>query len=72
MYHAQIINGERYAEIRIEDRLLGACFVYFDFIVMYLLSFHSSQKWSDECNSVESYYFIIDNQSVSWFQTHYT
>lgn len=62
MYHAQIINGGRYAEIRAHDPLLGACILYFDFLIMYLLSFQSAKKWSDKCDSTGIHKFVIDNE----------
>lgn len=50
MYHAQIINGGRFAEIRDHDLLLGALLLFFDFLFMYLFTFQLGYKWSDECD----------------------
>ncbi|KAH8372586.1 hypothetical protein KR009_000141 [Drosophila setifemur] len=50
MYHAQIINGGRFAEMRTQDYFLGAIILYLDFLLMYLFSFHLASKWSDLCD----------------------
>lgn len=51
MYHAQIINGGRFAEIRDNDYLLAALILFYDFLLMYLLTFQLAPKWSDLCDS---------------------
>ncbi|KAH8285199.1 hypothetical protein KR054_006147, partial [Drosophila jambulina] len=50
MYHAQIINGGRFAEMRPHDYFLAALILFLDFLLMYLFSFQMAPKWSDECN----------------------
>ncbi|KAH8418572.1 hypothetical protein KR222_002220, partial [Zaprionus bogoriensis] len=51
MYHAQIINGGRFAEIRDHDYLLGALILFYDFLLMYLFTFQLAPKWSDKCDT---------------------
>ncbi|XP_022227196.1 uncharacterized protein LOC111077292 [Drosophila obscura] len=50
MYHAQIINGGKFAEMRTKDYLLAALMLFHDFLLMFLLSFHMAPKWSDSCD----------------------
>ncbi|KAH8304457.1 hypothetical protein KR059_010451, partial [Drosophila kikkawai] len=50
MYHAQIINGGRYAEMRTNDYFLAALMLFLDFLLMYLFSFQMAPKWSDQCD----------------------
>ncbi|KAI8037462.1 uncharacterized protein LOC128255315 [Drosophila gunungcola] len=50
MYHAQIINGGRFAEMRTKDYFLGALILFLDFLLMYLFSFQVAPKWSDYCD----------------------
>ncbi|KAH8253707.1 hypothetical protein KR032_006613, partial [Drosophila birchii] len=50
MYHAQIINGGRFAEMRTKDFFLAALILFIDFLLMYLFSFLLAPKWSDECD----------------------
>ncbi|EDW02043.1 uncharacterized protein LOC6561155 [Drosophila grimshawi] len=40
MYHGQTINGGRFAEMRINDYLLGTVILFYDFIIIFLLSFY--------------------------------
>uniref|UniRef100_A0A1A9W2H8 Uncharacterized protein n=1 Tax=Glossina brevipalpis TaxID=37001 RepID=A0A1A9W2H8_9MUSC len=40
MYHAQTINGNRYAEMRTTDYLLAALILYVDFLVLYMVITH--------------------------------
>ncbi|XP_030375659.1 uncharacterized protein LOC115624948 [Scaptodrosophila lebanonensis] len=51
MYHAQIINGKRFAEMRVQDYLLGAIILFLDFLLMFLYSFYLAPKWSDKCDT---------------------
>ncbi|EDV95489.1 uncharacterized protein LOC6570540 [Drosophila grimshawi] len=51
MYHAQIINGGRFAEIRDKDYLLAALILFYDFLMMYLFTFQLAPKWSDDCDA---------------------
>ncbi|XP_022230451.2 uncharacterized protein LOC111079541 [Drosophila obscura] len=39
MYHAQTINGGRFAEMRLNDYLLAALILFYDFIILFLLTF---------------------------------
>lgn len=41
MYHAQTINGGRFAEMRLNDYLLASLILFHDFIVIYLLTFYA-------------------------------
>lgn len=50
MYHAQIINGGRFAEIREHDLPMGALLLFFDFLFIYLFTFQLGRKWSDKCD----------------------
>ncbi|XP_032291840.1 uncharacterized protein [Drosophila virilis] len=40
MYHAQTINGGRFAEMRVNDYLLASIILFYDFSVMFLLTFY--------------------------------
>ncbi|EDW08894.1 uncharacterized protein LOC6579062 [Drosophila mojavensis] len=40
MYHAQTINGGRFAELRVNDYLLASIILFYDFIVLFLLTFY--------------------------------
>ncbi|KAH8401668.1 hypothetical protein KR009_007219, partial [Drosophila setifemur] len=48
MYHAQTINGGRFAEMRLNDHLLASLIFFHDFIILYLLTFYSQivLKWA--------------------------
>ncbi|KAH8309277.1 hypothetical protein KR059_007754, partial [Drosophila kikkawai] len=41
MYHAQTINGGRFAEMRLSDYLLASLILFLDFIILFLLTFYS-------------------------------
>ncbi|KAH8232874.1 hypothetical protein KR026_001297, partial [Drosophila bipectinata] len=41
MYHAQTINGGRFAEMRLNDHLLASLILFHDFIILFLLSFYA-------------------------------
>ncbi|BFG06351.1 uncharacterized protein DMAD_04880 [Drosophila madeirensis] len=64
MYHAQIINGGKFAEMRTKDYLLSSLMLFHDFLLMFMLSFHLAPKWSDECdpqlNKTNMLIFITD------------
>jgi len=40
MYHAQTINGSRFAEMRLNDALLGSLILFHDFLIIYWLTFY--------------------------------
>ncbi|KAH8272822.1 hypothetical protein KR018_001117, partial [Drosophila ironensis] len=40
MYHAQTINGGRFAEMRLNDHLLASLILFNDFIILFMLSFY--------------------------------
>ncbi|KAH8261217.1 hypothetical protein KR044_005349, partial [Drosophila immigrans] len=40
MYHAQTINGERFAEMRLHDYYLGSLILFHDFLIIYWLTFY--------------------------------
>ncbi|XP_054738606.1 uncharacterized protein LOC129244788 [Anastrepha obliqua] len=44
MYHAQTINGYRYAEMRINDYLLAALIIYHDMTLLLIMSFYLIAK----------------------------
>ncbi|KAL7735843.1 hypothetical protein ACLKA6_017842 [Drosophila palustris] len=62
MYHAQIINGGRFAEIRDHDYLLAALILFFDFLLMYIFTFQLAPKWTDDCdeNKNKTNIFVVD------------
>ncbi|KAH8356713.1 hypothetical protein KR200_005261, partial [Drosophila serrata] len=41
MYHAQTINGGRFAEMRLSDFLLASLILFLDFIILFLLTFYA-------------------------------
>lgn len=45
MYHAQTISGGRFAEMRVNDFLLATLILFFDFIIIYLLTFYVQTKY---------------------------
>ncbi|KAH8300275.1 hypothetical protein KR044_012441 [Drosophila immigrans] len=45
MYHAQTITGGRFAEMRINDFLLATIILFFDFIIIFLLTFYVQTKY---------------------------
>ncbi|KAH8279144.1 hypothetical protein KR026_002481 [Drosophila bipectinata] len=65
MYHAQIINGGRFAEMRTKDYFLGALILFLDFLLMYLFSFQLAPKWSDACDKERMDYLIIFKNSTT-------
>lgn len=70
MYHSQLIYGQRFAEIRPFDYWLGALILYSDFLILFLFSFQVAPKWSDACNTNETFVFILDHH-VPKFKTSY-
>ncbi|ALC40586.1 CG12209, partial [Drosophila busckii] len=40
MYHAQTINGGRFAEMRVTDYFLATLILFYDFLVLFLLTFY--------------------------------
>ncbi|XP_067630975.1 protein lifeguard 3-like [Eurosta solidaginis] len=47
MYHAQTINGFRYAEMRINDFLLAALIIYHDMTLLLIMSFYFIAKFNE-------------------------
>lgn len=45
MYHAQTISGGRFAEMRLNDYLLATLILFFDFIIIFLLTFYVQTKY---------------------------
>ncbi|XP_068146816.1 protein lifeguard 2 [Drosophila tropicalis] len=41
MYHAQTINGGRFAEMRLDDYLLASLILFHDFVVIFMLTFYA-------------------------------
>lgn len=44
-YHAQTINGSRFAEMRLNDFLLGSLILFHDFLIIYYTTFYWSVKY---------------------------
>lgn len=67
MYHAQIINGGRFAEIRDRDFLMGSLVLFIDFMYLFILSFHLGELWTDKCDIHKNLtnMFILDNYLLS-------
>lgn len=40
MYHAQTINGSRFAEMRLHDYCLGSLILFHDFLIIYWLTLY--------------------------------
>lgn len=40
MYHAQTISGSHFAEMRLNDWLLGSLILFHDFLIVYWLTFY--------------------------------
>jgi len=40
MYHAQTINGNRFAEMRLNDFFLGSLILFHDFLIIFWLTFY--------------------------------
>ncbi|XP_033253347.1 uncharacterized protein LOC117185964 [Drosophila miranda] len=58
MYHAQTINGGRFAEMRIRDYLLASLILFNDFIIIYMLTIYPqviNNKKSTPSNTTDSY-----------------
>ncbi|XP_062131987.1 uncharacterized protein LOC133842767 [Drosophila sulfurigaster albostrigata] len=45
MYHAQTITGGRFAEMRVNDYLLATIILFYDFIIIFLLTFYVQTKY---------------------------
>ncbi|KAH8372225.1 hypothetical protein KR093_010671 [Drosophila rubida] len=58
MYHAQTINGNRFAEMQLNDFLLASVILFHDFLIIYWLTFYWQYKYkpftSDEHQSPAS------------------
>ncbi|KAH8353956.1 hypothetical protein KR067_006196 [Drosophila pandora] len=65
MYHAQIINGGRFAEMRSKDYFLGALMLFMDFLLMYLFSFQLAPKWSDACDKENSDFLVFKDTTTT-------
>ncbi|XP_017040882.1 uncharacterized protein LOC108087823 isoform X2 [Drosophila ficusphila] len=80
MYHAQIINGGRFAEMRTNDYFLAAIILFLDFLLLYLFSFQMGPKWSDPCDDEQSVNLVLfkdttrnSSSSSDWsYSTNYT
>ncbi|KAH8271510.1 hypothetical protein KR018_002248, partial [Drosophila ironensis] len=64
MYHAQIINGYRFAEMRTKDYLLGSLLLFLDFLLLLIFSFQLATRWSDKCDKE-----LENGQKLFLFQT---
>ncbi|XP_039484531.2 uncharacterized protein LOC120447149 isoform X2 [Drosophila santomea] len=65
MYHAQIINGGRFAEMRTKDYFLAAIILFLDFLLLYLFSFQMAPKWSDLCDRERSKNLVLFRDSTT-------
>ncbi|EDW90657.2 uncharacterized protein LOC6529999 isoform X1 [Drosophila yakuba] len=65
MYHAQIINGGRFAEMRTKDYFLAAIILFLDFLLLYLFSFQMGPKWSDLCDRERSKNLVLFRDSTT-------
>ncbi|KAM8714467.1 hypothetical protein ACLKA7_014576 [Drosophila subpalustris] len=54
MYHAQTITGGRFAEMRINDYLLATIILFYDFIIIYLLTFYVQTKFQIASDVLDS------------------
>lgn len=75
MYHAQIINGGRFAEMRTKDYFLAAIILFLDFLLLYLFSFQVAPKWSDRCDGERSKNVVLFTETTTnsyppkWWRT---
>ncbi|EDX06887.1 uncharacterized protein LOC27207670 [Drosophila simulans] len=75
MYHAQIINGGRFAEMRTKDYFLAALILFLDFLLLYLFSFQVAPKWSDRCDRERSKNLVLFTETTTnsyppkWWRT---
>jgi len=54
MYHAQTITGGRFAEMRINDYLLATLILFYDFIIIYLLTFYIQTRFKIASDALDS------------------
>ncbi|XP_016957270.1 uncharacterized protein LOC108029500 [Drosophila biarmipes] len=65
MYHAQIVNGGRFAEMRTKDFFLAAIILFLDFLLLFLFSFQMSPKWSDLCDSEKKHNLALFKETTT-------
>ncbi|XP_002016451.2 uncharacterized protein LOC6590522 [Drosophila persimilis] len=68
MYHAQTINGGRYAEMRLNDYLLAALILFHDFIIIFLLTFFQQLVIKFVAGPITTTTENIDKRAVSYFE----
>ncbi|XP_034651423.1 uncharacterized protein LOC117890594 [Drosophila subobscura] len=63
MYHAQTINGGRFAEMRIQDYLLASLILFNDFIILYMLTIYPQvlNKTESSPTTTTAAYYYDDN-----------
>lgn len=54
MYHAQTITGGRFAEMRVNDYLLATIILFYDFIIIYLLTFYVQTNFKIASDALDS------------------
>lgn len=62
-YHAQTINGSRFAEMRLNDYLLGSLILFHDFLIIYFTTFYWSVKY--EPLKPKSFEMFMSNEDKS-------
>uniref|UniRef100_A0A6P4E0B9 Uncharacterized protein LOC108037707 n=2 Tax=Drosophila rhopaloa TaxID=1041015 RepID=A0A6P4E0B9_DRORH len=63
MYHAQTINGGRFAEMRLNDHLLASLILFHDFIIIFLLTFYAQIVYRIASNKTST---TATPQYVTW------
>lgn len=66
MYHAQTINGGRFAEMRLNDHLLASLILFHDFIIIFLLTFYAQIIYRFASNAAKTTGSPLEG---SWVQT---
>ncbi|XP_022233683.1 uncharacterized protein LOC111081838 isoform X3 [Drosophila obscura] len=68
MYHAQTINGGRFAEMRIQDYLLASLILFNDFIILYMLTIYPQVFHKIESPPSPSTTTYIDNYDGNGYE----
>ncbi|XP_050742183.1 uncharacterized protein LOC108030514 isoform X2 [Drosophila biarmipes] len=66
MYHAQTINGNRFAEMRLNDFYLGSLILFHDFLIIFWLTFYwqvfyrptTPDSWIETSTPIEYYHSL--------------
>ncbi|XP_034477902.1 uncharacterized protein LOC117784312 [Drosophila innubila] len=65
MYHAQTITGGRFAEMRVNDYLLATIILFYDFIIIYLLTFYVQTKFKIASDALDSEDTSTDDETTT-------